>query len=190
VLGITAVFVAFAFQPGHAQARAPSTTQERERFVTLVRSLESEPLAANANATRQQLRNWMIEVPDIRFKVCNALLGGAADNEYRYSREINLQVALSGAVLTLERPGEARDDVAVYTAGVDGALRAYQVLVKSTPDTRLAVLDHLITQRGRGDLRAHVARLANENCPRSNALLIAALIGALVGLMLALLLTH
>jgi preprotein translocase subunit SecG len=54
----------------------------------------------------------------------------------------------------------------------------------------LTVLDDLIEKRDRGDLRAHIARLANQNCPRSNTLLIAASIGAVVGLMLALLVAH
>ena len=185
-----AVFVVCALQPGHAQARGPSTPRERARFVALVRSLEREPLAENANATRQQLQNWIVEVPDIRFKVCPDLLGDAVGNDYRYSREINRQVVLSGAVLTIEHPGEARDDVAVYTAGVEGALRAYEVLVKSTPDTRLAVLDDLIEKRDRGELVHHIAGLAKDKCKKPKTQLVAAPIGAAVGLLLALLVTR
>jgi hypothetical membrane protein len=97
---------------------------------------------------------------------------------------------LSGAVLTIEDPGAARDDVAVYAAGIEGALRAYEVLLKSRPDARLAVLDDLIEKRDRGELVDRIARLADENCERSNALLIAASIGAAAGLVLALLVAH
>jgi hypothetical membrane protein len=189
-LGVAAVFVACALQPGRAEARGPSTPEERARFIALVQSLERNPLAANANATRQQLRDWTIEVPDIRFKVCPNVLGDVIGNDYPYSREINLQVVLSGAVLTIENPGEARDDVAVYTAGVEGALRAYEVLVKSTPDAHLAVLDDLIEKRDRGEFVDHIAGLANEKCKRSNTHLIAAPMGAGVGLVLALLVAH
>ena len=199
-LAVAVVFVACALQPLHAQApstplragpstslrASPSTLDEREKFVTLVRFLEREPLAANASATRQQLRDWITEVPDIRFKVCPGLLGGAVGTDYPYAREFNLQVVLSGAILTLEDPGEARDDVAVYTAGIEGALRTYEVLVKSRPDARLAALDDLIEKRDRGELVDHLARLADDNCERSNALVLAALIGAAVGLLLAL----
>ena len=133
-LGIAAAFVAYALQPGHAEAHGPSTPQDRARFVALVRSLERDPLAANANAMRRQLRQWTIDVPDIRFKACPDLLGHDVPDVYPYSSEIKLQVLLSGAVLTIEDPGKARDDVAVYTAGVEGALRAYQLLVMSMPD--------------------------------------------------------
>ena len=189
-LAVAAVFAASAVQPRHAEARGPSTRQARADFVALVRLLESEPVAANANDTRKQLRQWMIDVPDIRFTVCPDLLGHAVGDDYPYSRDVNLQVMLSGAVLTIEDRGKARDDVAVYTAGVEGALRAYEVLVKSRPDARLAALDELIEKRDRGDLADHIARLANEKCQRSNALLIAVPIGALVGLVLALLVAH
>jgi hypothetical membrane protein len=189
-LVVAAVFVAFALQPGRVEARGPSTPEERARFIALVQALERDPLAANANATRQQLRDWTIEVPDIRFTACPDLLGDVIGNDYPYSREINLQVVLSGAVLTIENPGDARDDVAVYTAGVEGALRAYEVLVKSTPDAHFAVLDDLIEKRDRGELVDHIARLAKEKCKQSNTLLIAAPIGAAVGLVLALLVAH
>jgi hypothetical membrane protein len=188
-LGVAA-FVACALQPRHAEARGPSTPEQRAQFVALVRLLERDPLAPNANATRQQLREWTVDVPDIRFKVCPDLLGHVVGEDYPYSREINLQVVLSGAVLTIENPGKARDDVAVYTAGVEGALHAYEVLVKSTPGAHLAVLDDLIEKRDQGELVDHIARLANEKCKRSNALWIAAPLGAAVGLVLALLVAH
>jgi hypothetical membrane protein len=189
-LGAAAVFVVCVLQPPHAEAHGPSTPEERARFVALVRLLERDPLAENANATRQQLRQWVLDVPDIRFKVCPDLLGQVVADDYPYSREIDLQVVLSGAVLTIEDPGEARDEVAVYTAGVEGALRAYEVLVKSKPDAHLSVLDDLIQKRNRAELVHHIGRLANEKCKRSNAFLIAAPIGAAVGLVLALPVAH
>jgi len=184
-----ALFAACALQLGCTEPHRPSTPAERTRFVALVRSLETDPLAENANEIRQQLHDWAMYVPDIRFKVCPGLLGGGVD-DYRYSREVNLQIILSGAVLTLHDPGKARDDVAVYTAGVEGALRAYEVLVNSTAEAHSAVLDDLAKKRDRGELFAHIARLAREKCPKSNTLLIAAPAGAAAGLVLALLVTY
>jgi hypothetical membrane protein len=180
-------FLAFAYPARSAEVRGPSTSEERAHFVEQVRALEKAPLGENANVTRRRLRQWTIEVPDIRFEVCPDLLGGAFGDEYPYSREIDSQVVLSGAVLTIEHPGEARDDVAVYTAGVEGALRAYEVVAKSRADGRLAALDDLLEKRRRGELRDHIAKLSEENCPRSSARLIAAPAGAVAGLLMALL---
>ena len=187
-LGFAALFWTCALQGGCTE-RGPSTPEERARFVALVRSLESDPVAENTNSIRQQLRDWAIEVPDIRFKVCPSLLGDAVGN-YRYSREVTLQVMLSGAVLTIENPGQARDDARVYTAGVEGALRAYGALVNSTSDARSAALDDLVEKRDRGELLDHIAQLARDKCPKSNAPLIAAPMGAAAGLLLALLVSY
>lgn len=187
---IAGALLALAFQARPAEARGASTAEERAEFVALVRLLEREPLAENAPATRQRLQDWVTEVPDIRFKVCTDLLGDALGDDYPYSREVNFQVVLSGAVLTLEDPGEARDDVAVYTAGVEGALRAYEVLVKSRPDGHSATLNDLLEKQRRGELANHIARLAKEKCKRTNTRFIAAPLGAAMGLVLALLVAH
>ena len=65
---VIAALVACALGPHCAEARGPSTVEERAQFVALVRSLEKDPLAHNASATRLQLREWIVEIPDISFK--------------------------------------------------------------------------------------------------------------------------
>jgi hypothetical protein len=181
------LFLICVFHAQDVQARGPSTREERVKVVELARWLEQNPLAGNAPETRQWLQEWIADVPDIRFWVCADLLGHALKEGYPYSREVNQQVLFSGAAFTLERQDKARDDIAVYTAGVEGALRAYEVLMRSKPDAKLAFLDDLATKRDQGQLVAYVAKEAKERCKRSNILLIAAPAGAAVGLMLALL---
>jgi Protein of unknown function (DUF998) len=180
----TGVFLAFSLQGHHAHARGPSTREERAKVIELTRMLERDPLNENADATRQWLREWTIEVPEIRFHVCNELLSHGLGENYSYSREINLQTILSGAVFTLEHQDKRKDAVGAYIAGVEGSLRMYEVLAKSRPDARSAFLDGLVAMRDRGELADHVAKLAAEKCPKSNILLIAAPIGAAVGLIL------
>jgi carboxypeptidase Q len=130
---VAGVFLAFGLQGHHAHARGPSTPEERAKVIELTRTLERDPLNENADATRQWLREWTIEVPEIRFQVCNELLSHGFGENYPYSREINLQTILSGAVFALEHPDKARDDVGAYIAGVEGSFRMYEVLAKSRP---------------------------------------------------------
>ena len=183
-LVVAGVFLVCALQGHHAHARGPSTPEERAKVIELTRMLERDPLNENADATRQWLREWTIEVPEIRFHVCNELLSHGLGENYPYSRQINLQTILSGAVFTLEHQDKARDDVGAYIAGVEGSLRMYEALAKSRPDARSAFLDGLVAMRDRGELADHVAKLAAEKCPKSNILLIAAPVGAAVGLIL------
>ena len=169
------------------QARGPSTAEERARVVALTRFLERDPFAANAAATRQWLREWTIDVPDIRVYVCADLLGPGLADAYPYARQVEDQAVFSAAAFAIERQDEARDEIAQYTAGVEGALRAYESLLKSKPDARSAFLDELLAKRARGELLDHVAKVANEKCKRTHTDSIAALAGAAVGLVLGLL---
>jgi len=155
--------------------------------VALARSLERDPLGDSASATRQWLRNWAVEVPDMRFYACDALLGPGLGDAYPYSREVGLQPLLSAAAFAIEHPDKARDEIAQYTAGIEGALRVYEALLKSRPDARSAFLDDLLAKRDRGELVDHVTKVANEKCKRANTDVIASLGGAGLGLLLGLL---
>src|SRR5215204_6558707 len=168
-------------------ARGPSTPEERVKVVELTRMLERDPLNADANAAREWLREWIAEVPETKFYVCNQLLSDGLDANYPYSREINLQTIFSGAVFTLENQDKRKDDVGAYIAGVEGSLRMYEVLARSRPEARSGFLDGLIAMRDRGELGAHIAARAAEKCPSLNFMGIASLIGASIGFALALL---
>jgi hypothetical membrane protein len=184
-LAMAVVFLVSAVQV-HAQTREPSTPEERAKVVELTRFLERDPLAENAPSTREWLRQWMIEVPDIRFLACTDLLGHGLD-DYPYSREVNLQTMFSGAAFTIEHQDKAREDIAVYNAGVEGALRVYAALLNSKPDAKSAFLDGLVAKRDHAELFEHVGALATNRCKRANTDVFAAVIGTGVGLVLALL---
>jgi hypothetical membrane protein len=167
--------------------RGLSTPEERAKAINIARSLERDPLAKDAAANRQWLLNWIIEVPDIRFKSCAGLLRPGVGDRYRYSTEVNQQIIFSAAAFKLEHPDHLRNDTGAYIAGVEGALRVYETLVKSMPDAQLAFLDDLVAKRDRGELADHVVKLAKEKCKRPQTELILNLTGSGVGLVLSLL---
>ncbi|HET8625553.1 MAG TPA: DUF998 domain-containing protein [Gemmatimonadales bacterium] len=164
-----------------------STPDERAKVIALTRSLERDPLVENAPATRQWLRQWIIEVPDIKVYVCDDLLAHGLGYNYPYSGEVNLQAMFSAAAFAIQHQDKARDENAQYHAGVQGALRAYAALLKSKPDAKSAFLDDLLAKRDRGELANHVAALSGEKCKRSYDVLIAHLAGGGVGLLLGVL---
>jgi len=178
------ILMACALEISCAEARGPATAEERAKAVALARALENDPLSPDAPLARTWLRAWMIEVPDIQFEECAELLGDAFDHGHPYSREVGGQVLFSGAAFVTVHPNQARDRVAVFRAGVEGALRAYEALLKSRPDARSAFLDTLLAKRDRGELADHVAEMARAKCKKSRLELIAHLVGAGVGLVL------
>jgi hypothetical protein len=170
--------------------RGLSTPDERAKAINIARLLERDPLGKDAPANRQWLLNWIIEVPDIRFKTCVDLLSPGVGSHYRYSTEINQQVIFSAAAFKLEDPDHLRNDTGSYIAGVEGALHAYEILVKSAPEAKLAFLDDLVAKRDRGELADHVIKLASEKCKRPKTELILNLVGAGVGLVLSVLIAR
>jgi len=165
--------------------RGLSTPEERANAINIARSLERDPLAKDAAANRQWLLNWIIEVPDIRFKSCAGLLRPGVGDQYRYSAQVNQQIIFSAAAFKLEHPDHLRNDNGAYIAGVEGALRVYEILMKSVPDAQLAFLDDLIAKRDRVELADHVANVAKEKCKRSKTEWILNLAGAGVALVLS-----
>jgi hypothetical protein len=153
----------------------------------MTRLLERDPLVDSGPTARQWLREWIIEVPDIRVYACDDLLGHGLGNSYPYAREVNLQMMFSAAAFAIEHPDKARDALAQYQAGVQGALRAYQALAASRSDAKSALLDDLLAKRDRGELADHVAKLAKEKCKKPKTILLIHLAGAGVGLVLGLL---
>jgi hypothetical membrane protein len=182
---VVALFLLCLLQIQCTLGRGLSTPEERANAINIARSLERDPLAKDAAANRQWLLNWIIEVPDIRFKSCVGLLSPGVGDQYRYSAQVNQQIIFSAAAFKLEHPDHLRNDNGAYIAGVEGALRVYETLMKSVPDAQLAFLDDLIAKRDRVELADHVANLAKEKCKRSKTEWILNLAGAGVALVLS-----
>jgi hypothetical protein len=130
---------------------APSSLEDRARFVSITRSLEADPLRPDARADRSWALNWLVEAPDVTVNVCLSSLGGM-DEGYRYDGEIMLQYSFAMAAFLMENRGMTNDANAQQVAGVAGALRAYRAILGSAPDARSPGLDSLLEIERRGGL--------------------------------------
>jgi len=154
-----------AFATLHAQStdRKPSTPEDRAKVVEVSRSLEAEPLAKIAKDQRNWIVHWLIAVPDISVKVCGDLLGPLLGSNKNYSAEIFTQLVPSAAAFVITHPEKSKDDVAVYTAALEGALRTYESILRLKPKARWPYLDGLIEKRDTVGLTEHVRQVA-EHC--------------------------
>ena len=161
-----------ASQP-QPQPRRHSTAEERDKVVEIARSLETDPLNKDAEEQRNWIIMWSGRVSDIRLKYCAGLLGplrqsplGPMYQSNHYSRAIVLQMIPSAAAFVILNPQKAKDDTAVYTAAVEGSLRAYQSILKMNPKETRPFLDDLIQKRERGELGDYIRQAAKQNlCP-------------------------
>jgi len=147
-----------------AEERGPSTAEERAKVIDLTHKLETDPLNPQADEWRVWLAKWIDEVPDVVVPVCPPLLPQLLRSDRNYAHELAMQVVYSSAAFIVEHPKEQVDQQAVFQAGVDGALKAYQAIVKAKPRARWYFLDSLIQMRDKGELKEYLRKQIDDNC--------------------------
>jgi hypothetical protein len=150
-------FAALQAQP---RTHPPSTAEDRAKAVEFAGSLESDPLGSQAEDRRKWLLRWLIEVPDVNVKACSAFLKPLLESKKNYSAEIFAQSLFSAAAFVISNPDKTGDNIAVYTAGLLGSLRAYESILKVKPKARWPFLDGLLAKRDKGELADFVSQAA------------------------------
>jgi hypothetical protein len=152
---------------GGAQIREPSTPEERARAVKVANELEQDPLSRDAKEHRDWMIQWIVEIPDITVNVCFDYFGTLPDSPRGHSVEITRQMILSSAAFMIEHPDKAKDEQAIALAGLLGALKAYQAILKQDSASRWAHMDKLIQLREQGKLDDYVAE-TRKKCGRDD----------------------
>jgi hypothetical protein len=152
-----------AIQTSGQQQRGPSTAEERSRAVQIAKSLRADPTAASVQQDREWLVKWLIEVPDISVKLCSGILGDLGDSKTGYPGALLATMMASQAAYVIENPSKAKDNNAVYLAGLEGALDGYQAIHNKDSNYRLPHLEDLLQNRSEGKLPDYV-RSATKKC--------------------------
>ncbi|HEX2330464.1 MAG TPA: hypothetical protein VHN74_17200 [Candidatus Angelobacter sp.] len=142
--------------------RGPSTPDERKRFLAITHKMEEAPLDDNLRDDRDWALQWLIDIPDIQVTPCPDVLSGLRPT-YRYFPHLNGQYSFSMAAFMIEHPEKAKDRVAVNVAGVEGALRAYQAILKAQPRATSSGMEELARKQKAGTLVKFVTD-ASKDC--------------------------
>lgn len=142
--------------------RGPSTRAERDRALKVTRELEADPLSPQYSADRAWLIQWIRDVPDITVQICVDPV--ESNSTYRYNRELLLQKTFASAAYIIEHSERDRDDLSVETAGVEGALKAYEAILKKYPQAHSPYWDRLLKKRNDGTLHDYVTRYMETAC--------------------------
>jgi hypothetical protein len=96
--------------------------------------------------------------------MCTEVLGPAYNKEkYRHASEITMQLLLSGGAFVIENPDNAKDDKAQYLAAVEGALKAYQSILREEPEATSKALNDLLQKQSQSTL-ADFVRESSKKC--------------------------
>jgi hypothetical protein len=148
---------------GPQPSRPPSTTEERAYAIRLTHRLETDPLSLDSSAARAWLDQWWTDIPDLTVRPCN-LIDPPNHEPSPYGEQLYKQITYSQGVSILQSPAKVIDWNAVFLAGMQGALRAYESIVRQMPSARSLFLDDLLAQRESGQLPETVRLLARERC--------------------------
>jgi len=135
-----------------AQSRDAASAEQRQRVVAIAHKLEATPLDQTLFPEREWAKQWVLENPDIRIRMCMQLLPDLRRPRYKYRLEILDQMMLSSAAFLIEHPDKAGDHLAENVGGLQGVLKGYAAIVKSNPETRVQALDELLEKQSRGKL--------------------------------------
>ncbi len=127
------------------------------------RELETNPLADDAAGKRAWLIQFYERVPDITVTLCD-LLGPLPKDDHPYFPEVLAQSMFSQGAFIIEHPDQAKERVAVQTAGMIGALKVYEAFAKAKPEGRLPFLDEMLKRRDEGTLEAYMADAVPKGC--------------------------
>jgi hypothetical protein len=151
-LVVGSTFTALAQQ----QQRGPSTAEERDRAVKIASALQADPLSPD-KSDRQWFMLWLIQVPDISVPMCPSLHGDLGDEKKSdYPGAIVAAEMGAEAAYVIGHPDRAKDKSAVYAAGVEGAVNAYQAIRAKDTQYHVKELDDAIQKRDQGKLANYV----------------------------------
>ena len=169
---LTAIFLTLlagaqvaAAQDQGKDKRAPSTPEERKRFVNLTSKLIKSPLDEGLKDDAKWALQWLSDVPDVNVTPCPSPLGDLVPSDYRHAARIFSIYVLAMGVYAIEHPEKAEDETPQYLAGVEGALKAYKAILKSKPGATSEDLDDLLAKQQSGKLEAFV-KTASQECSK------------------------
>jgi hypothetical protein len=145
--------------------RAPSTAEERTRFVTLTHKLEQNPLDKNLYEEKKWAKQWLEDIPDVNVTICAPVLFGLdfIKEQNKYTPQLSYQATFAEAVFIIEHQDKKSDTTAQFIAGVESALKAYTAIVKTDPSAKSKALDDLLEKQKSGKL-ADFVRDASKDC--------------------------
>lgn len=153
--------------PAFAKDEAHSSAADQQRFVSVVRKLERNPLDDSLHGDRAWAMRWLAGAPDLTVTACLDPLGGVTKTHYAYDNEIVAQYIFGMGAFVIENPDKANDMDAQQLAGVESSLLAYSSIKTAKPDQLSPPLENLLGMQGRGELPAFV-KAAYRQCLAKN----------------------
>jgi len=156
----TLILICLSTQASFAQKA--SSAEEKATFVKGTRLLEQEPLSKNAKKIREGLLIWLIQAPDVSVTLCSDFLSPIMDKKYKYSSEATGQFTYGMGAFIIENPASAKDNNAVYEAGLESVLKMYESILKEKPKEVNEFMSSMIEKRDKRQLAEYITDILSK----------------------------
>jgi carboxypeptidase Q len=157
-----ALLPAEASAPESESVRGPSTQPERARMVQMALDAEQNPQQIQQR-DGEWLKAWVNDIPDLVLDYGTVFrwVKGAAKADIREA--LKFQYTASAIAFQIQHPELAGQQAAIDVAGMEGVLRAYEVLVRQGANQASAKLDRALSARNKGELAAFLGTLSGRD---------------------------
>jgi hypothetical protein len=141
-----------------------STPEERTHAVEIARKLEKQPLGKRASEQRAEMVRWLMNDSGLGLHWCTGILLDFESSDKELAQAIIVQAFISGGAFGAEHPNQAGDLRAVAFAGVQGAIRAYQSVLKRDESKRHEFMDRLVRLMNEDRLNEYIDPVLTKSC--------------------------
>lgn len=152
IIFLLGIFV-FGVETSLAQSKQD---KDRAAFIGNTKLLEKKPFDDNAPAAREWNFKWLTDTKDVTITVCSGTLKLIPEKKNKFHSELFLQFNFGMAVFSLQNPDKKDDEVAATVAGLESALRAYEVMVTENKKAQNPAMDELLAKRASNGLASYV----------------------------------
>jgi hypothetical protein len=126
---------------------------DKENVIAAARALETAPLDKETSKIAQRALRWAIETDEVQLIACGGTFSLFSDKKNKHSSLMTMGYTIGMAAYKVQNP--TADENATQLAGLETALKAYEIAIKEKPKTKSDQVDALLAKRD--DLKAIVA---------------------------------
>ncbi len=129
---------------------------EKELVIKTAHALQTNPAAKETIKMREKALLWVIKTDEVNLIACGGVFSLFSDKKNKNGSDMTAAYLIGMAAFKLENPSMASDENASQLAGIETALKTYELLIKDKPKTRSEKIDSLVGKRDKDELAAFV----------------------------------
>jgi hypothetical protein len=140
--------------------RGPSTQEERQKYLKIVKALEAAPLGSGVDSKDiAWALQWIDEVPDVQVATCGGPVTlGLLRSQKKIAHELIARSTLAMGAYNVAHPEFGPESAQQQQAGLESIAKAYEADIKQHPNDHIRAMDDLLEKKKAGQIGELAAR--------------------------------